>query len=258
MLLIFLLLASPFASSEHFEWGAGLLSLYGHHYRGSDQTKSWFFPTPYFTYTSQRIEAEPSFIRGIFVHNDFFSFKLSLMLGLNVESKENIARSGMPSLDYTVEAGPMLLFYVWRSEKKELAVNFEIPVRQSFATNLRYIKPVGLFTIPYVNIIHSPPPSRWSWKSEFSIGPMFADQGFHQYFYGVDQEFIREGRPYYRARGGYSGFQTALIIHKRVGNLAIIPFARWDYLRSAVFEDSPLVKVSNYMIGGLGLFWLFH
>ncbi|MGZ3808097.1 MAG: hypothetical protein ACXVCE_08425, partial [Bacteriovorax sp.] len=63
-----------------FEWGAGTLSIYGNHYRGSDQGRLWFFPMPYFTYKSDRIEAEPSFVRGIFIHNEWFSFKLSLML----------------------------------------------------------------------------------------------------------------------------------------------------------------------------------
>ncbi|MBI2522411.1 MAG: MipA/OmpV family protein [Bdellovibrio sp.] len=242
---------------KKFEWGVGLLSIYGHHYRGSDQAKSWFFPMPYFSYTSERIEAETSFIRGIFTRTKLFSFKLSLLLGLRVESENNRAREGMPSLDYTVEAGPMVIFYLWHSENKSLAVNLEIPVRESFATNLHYVRPVGLFTVPYINIIHTPIPSKWNWNSEFSVSPMFADQRFHQYYYGVDPQYVREDRPYYRARGGYSGFQTAIVMNKRVGNIAIIPFARWDYLKGAVFEDSPLVKVKNYAIAGLGIFWLF-
>ncbi len=256
---IFLLLSWTEArAGQNFEWGAGLLSIYGNHYRGSDQTKSWVFPMPYFSYTSERIEAEPSFVRGIFVHNEIFSLKLSLSLGLKVESKENRARAGMPPLDYTVEAGPMLLFYLWRSKKRELAINLEIPVRESFATNLHYLRPVGIFAVPYINVIHSPVPSRWNWISEFSLCPMFADQRFHQYFYGVDQAYVRPDRPFYHARGGYSGFQTAIVMHKRIGNFVIIPFARWDYLKNAVFEDSPLVKVKNYGLGGLGLFWLFQ
>lgn len=243
---------------KKFEWGVGLLSIYGNHYRGSDQSKSWLLPAPYFSYASEKIEAESSFIRRIFIHNERFAFKLSLMLGLNVESKENKAREGMPPLDYTVEAGPLFVFHLWHSENKEVTINFEVPIREGFATNLRYIKPMGFFTVPFINIIHSPAPSFWNWKSEFSVSPMYADQRYHQYFYGVGSEYARAGRPYYRAHGGYSGFQTALIMNKRIGNIAIIPFFRWDYLGSAVFESSPLVKVKNYGIAGLGIFWLFN
>lgn len=244
-------------SQKKFEWGAGLLSIYGNHYRGSDQAKSWILPVPYFTYNSERIEAESSFIRGIFAHNKWFAFKLSLLLGLKVESKQNRAREGMPGLDYTVEAGPMVVFHLWQSEDKELLINFEVPARESFATNLHYLKRVGFFTVPYLNIIHSPSPSTWKWKSEISVSPMFADKKFHQYFYGVDQQYVRIDRPYYHARGGYSGFQTSLIMNKRIDHFSIIPFFRWDYLKKAVFEDSPLVKVKNYLIGGLGLFYMF-
>ena len=240
-----------------FEWGAGFLNIYGNHYRGSNEAKAWIFPTPYFTYKSDRIEADPSFIRGIFYHNEWVSLKLSLMLGLNVESKSNKAREGMPSLDFTIEAGPMFIFHLWEAKQKDIIINFECPIRQSFATNLRYLKPVGLFTIPYINLIHSPTPATFNWSSEFSLGPMFANQSFHQYFYNVDKQFTRGDRPYYQARGGYSGFQTTWILNKRISNFVIIPFIRWDYLKHASFEDSPLVKIKNYTIGGLALYWLF-
>ena len=264
--LIFLLISSEnFANAKsnidtptQFEWGVGFLNIYGNHYRGSDQVKAWIFPTPYFIYKSDRIEADPSFIRGIFYHNEWFSFKLSLMLGLNVESKKNKAREDMPSLDYTIEAGPMFIFHLWESSQKDLKINFEIPIRESFATNLSYLKPVGLFTVPYINLIHSPTPSTFNWSSEFSLSPMFASQSFHQYFYNVEKQYTRIDRPYYQARGGYSGFQTALVLNRRFNNLVIIPFIRWDYLKHASFEDSPLVKSKNYTIGGLGLYWLFE
>ncbi len=258
-LFIILFASTNFASAAYkkFEWGAGVLSVYGNHYRGSDQFKLWYFPTPYFTYKSDRIEADPSYVRGIFFTNDWFSFKLSLMLGLNVESKENRARVGMPSLDYTIEAGPMFIFHLWKSEEKNLAINFECPIRESFATNLKYLKPIGVFAVPYFNIIYSPPPSQKSWNTEFSISPMFAEQKYHQYFYSVDKEYVRDGRPYYRAHGGYSGLQAAVVLNKRINNFVIIPFLRWDYLKNATFQDSPLVKIKNYTIGGIGLFWLF-
>lgn len=244
--------------SKKFEWGAGLLSIYGNHYRGSDQAKLWMFPTPYFTYSSERIEAEPSFIRGIFIRNDWFAFKLSLMVGLNAESKKNSARSGMPSLDYTLETGPMFIFHLWSSENKDVHLNFEWPLRVIFATDLSYLKHVGLFTVPYFSLKHLAGPKNWNWNSEFSVSPMFADAKYHRYFYEVAPEFITPERSLYHARGGYSGFQTALVLNKRIDNMVIIPFVRWDILKGAVFEDSPLVKSKNYLIAGLGLFWFFH
>jgi outer membrane scaffolding protein for murein synthesis (MipA/OmpV family) len=245
------------ALPQKFEWGAGFLSLYGNHYRGSDQAKFWFFPMPYFTYSSKLIEAEPSFVRGIFFRSDWFTFKLSLMLGPNAESKNNRARSGMPSLDYTIELGPMFIFHLWSTEDKIMRLNFEVPMRGIFATDLSYIRHVGLFTVPYLSLKHSNTIQSWNWSSEVTLSPMYADANYHDYFYGVSQQYARADRALYKAHGGYSGFQTALVFNKRFENVVVIPFIRWDYLDRAVFEDSPLVKTKNYIISGLGLFWLF-
>jgi outer membrane protein len=239
-----------------FEWGVGVLNFYGNHYRGSDQCKLWSFPLPYFTYTSEYIEAEPSFIRGVLFHNHWFSFKLSLMAGLNAESEKNRARAGMPSLDYTVEAGPLFIFYLWHTDNKNLALNFEWPVRKVFATDLSYLKDVGYFTVPYINLLHTPDPSSWMWNSEFSVSPMFADKKYHQYFYEVSKEFATPSRPVYQAHGGYSGFQSAIVLNKHFGNLVVLPLLRWDYLQGSSFSGSPLVKTKNYFLGGLGFFWL--
>jgi outer membrane scaffolding protein for murein synthesis (MipA/OmpV family) len=260
--LCFLLYSQILQASEgntqtsKFEWGGGLLGVFGNDYRGSDQGRFWFFPIPYFTYASQKLEAEPSFIRGIIFHNDWISFKLSFVLGLNVESKGNRARIGMPGLDYTFELGPMPIFHLWQSSNLNLAINLECPVRESFATDLTYIKPVGLFSIPYLNIIHHPNSGEGSWNSEFSLGPMYADKKYHQRFYEVEKEFVRADRAFYEASGGYSGLQTAIVLNKRFQNLLMISFVRWDYLKGAVFESSPLVKTKNYFVGGLGLFWM--
>jgi outer membrane scaffolding protein for murein synthesis (MipA/OmpV family) len=260
-LIIFLIVSNAESSedsSKEFEWGAGLLSLIGNHYRGSNQSKNWNFPVPYFSYKSDKLEAEPSYVRGIFYKNDYFSFKISLMLGLNVESEENTAREGMPQLDYTIEAGPMLIFYLWKSDDNKFRVNFEVPIRESFATNLRYLKPIGLIAIPYLNFIHNPKPSKWNWNSEFSISPMFASKSYHQYFYSIDKQYSTIERPEFEAQGGYSGIQATINLNKRIGNVAIIPVIRWDILNNAVFEKSPLVKTRRYVIFGMGLFWIIN
>lgn len=242
---------------KKLEWGAGFLNIYANHYRGSDQWKHWIFPIPYFSYSSEHLEAEPSFVRGIFFHNEWFAFKLSLMAGLNVESKDNRARQGMPSLDYTFEAGPMFIFHLWESEDNNMAINFEWPVREVLATDLSYLRQVGVYTVPYFNFIHAPTPSVWNWSSELSVSPMFGDREYHEYFYNVDPQFATAERPTFRSRGGYSGFQTTLVLNKRLKHFVIIPFFRWDYLEKAAFEKSPLVKVKNYGLAGLGFFWVF-
>ncbi len=253
---IFLLLFSSFALAE-FRWGAGALSLAGHHYRGSDQGRIWVIPTPYFIYNTPTTEAEPSFIRQTVYENGYFSFKLSLMAGLNVESEKNKARDGMPDLDYTFEGGPMLIIKLWQNEKQMIRLNLEAPLRAVFSTDLTYIDKAGLYGTPYLNFINDPNKKNNFLRTEFSIGPMFGDKDYHQYFFGVEKKYETASRRQYNSKGGYSGMQATILFKKRWDNLVLIPFLRWDYLKGAVFDDSPLVKQKNYVIGGIGTFWLF-
>lgn len=246
------------ASEGKLELGAGPLVVVGNHYRGSDQAKVWVFPLPYFSYRSDRLEAEPSFIRGILFHNRWFAFKLSLVPGLNVESKNNRARAGMPSLDYSLEVGPMAIARLWENKEKSVLINFEIPVRESIATNLWHYQTAGMITVPYLNLIYNPRENAfWSFDSEFSISPMFASQKYHDRFYTIAPEFQQRGRSTYRARGGYSGLQSAVVFNKRLQKMAVLSFFRWDSLKGAAFIDSPLVVQKNFFIGGLGIFWMF-
>lgn len=244
-------------SDEKFEWGAGFLAFRGGHYRGSDQTKDWFIPLPYFTYTSPYLEAEPSFVRGTFYKNDWMAFKLSLLAGLNVESETNRARQGMPSLDYTFEAGPMLIFNLWKSEDKKYVFSFEVPFRMVHTTDFTYVRPVGFFGIPYLNLRTAPLEYFMDWSFELSLAGMWGSKKYHNHFYGVSPIYATPSRPVYDAEDGFSGTQVTLILNKRYKDFVFVPFFRFDDLQGTAFEDSPLVKKRRYTIGGLAFFWLF-
>lgn len=249
-----LFFSRAFSEEVKKDLGVGPLVVVGHHYRGSDQGKIWIFPIPYFSYKSSRLEAEPSFVRGILFHNPYFEFKLSLVPGLNVESKKNRAREGMPSLDYSLEAGPMAIVHLWREEEHNLQLNFEVPVRESFATNMKRWRSAGLIAVPYFNLLYKPRHDHWNFDLEFSTGPMFASEKYHDRFYTVAPQYATPVRGAYQARGGYSGWQTALVLNKRLHNLALLSFLRWDDLLGVAFAKSPLVKQRHFFIGGLGLF----
>ncbi len=240
-----------------FEWGAGLLSLRMNHYRGSDQYKNYFIPSPYFKYRSENLEAETSYVRGTLYKNDYLILKMSFMIGFSVESEENRAREGMPDLGYLFETGPMLIIKLWESTGRGHLLTFESPVRYVFATDFTGIEPVGVLGIPYLNLVSFPRAYTLGWKSEFSVALMVGSRGYHDYFYTVPAKYARPERPEYRARGGYSGVQIAWILERRLGPVQLIPFFRWDYLKRAAFEESPLVRTKHYFAAGLGSFYIF-
>lgn len=238
------------------ELGAGLLSFKIPHYRGSDQKKDYFLPLPFFIYSSKNIEAEPSFIRGTFFRKGPFALKLSVLAGLSVESETNTARHGMPNLGFTVEVGPMILARLWTSKDKKYFVNLEFPFRYVMEIDSSP-KSVGLFSIPYINLVNLPKKETWNWGIELSFAVHFADQNYHDHYYSVGPDYVRAGRPQYSARGGYNGSSWVLILNRRFKNLYLVPFVRYDSIKSAVFEDSPLVREKDYLAFGLGSFWLF-
>ena len=249
--------ANRIESDTRFEWGAGLLSIKGAHYRGSDQSREWFIPIPYFSYTSERIEAESSFVRGTFFENDWFALKLSILVGLNVESERNRARAGMPNLDYTFEAGPVAIFKLWKSKNKLQSLTLETPFRQVHVTDLTYLDVAGFFGVPFISYKKVADDSLFGWGFEASVAYMWGSKKYHQYFYGVDQQFATSTRPQYVAQSGYSGTQLTVILNKRWRDLIFVPFYRFDWLGGSSFSDSPLVKKNSYQVGGLAFFWVF-
>lgn len=257
ILISFFCRAATGEESNSFEWGAGIVPLRLNHYRGSDQFKNYYIPSPYFSYKSEHLEAEPSFVRGVLFRNDIITFKISLMLGLSVESEENRAREGMPDLGYIFEMGPMLIIKIWESPAGKHLLTFEMPVRQVFATDFESVEPVGIFGVPFLNFISLPQKYTLGWRSEFSVAAMYGNEGYHDYFYTVRKRYATEERPAYHASSGYSGIQLAWVLHRKIGNMLFIPFMRYDYLKYAVFEESPLVKTRHYFAFGLGTFYLF-
>ena len=174
-----------------------------------------------------------------------------------MESENNRARADMPDLGFTVEVGPMVLIRLWTSPDKKHYLNFESPFRYVMELDLPLPKGVGLFTIPYLNLVNLPRKETGGWGSEVSFAVMFADRHYHDHYYSVDSPFVTPSRPFYKARGGMNGYSMVLIFNKRFKNLYAVPFIRYDSVSGTVFEDSPLVRKKNYIAAGTGLFWLF-
>jgi outer membrane protein len=258
ILLISLTSLSLARADEAYKYGLGLIGIGGNQYRGSDQTKAWIFPLPYISYKTENIEIESTFFKGTLYKHGRFAFNVSVMAGLNVDSQSNNARRGMPTLDYTGEAGFEARYTLWKSDDESMTLNFECPIREVFSTNLKNLVPIDYFTTPYLNFIFITKKSNFRYKTEISMGPMYAGKKVHAYYYDVAPNFALADRPAYSSKGGYSGFQNAWVNNIDFEHIGIINFFRWDLLNGAVFQSSPLVKEKHYLIGGLGVYWKFH
>ena len=261
--LAFILLASYLRAETTgdlplWEAGAGLLPFRADHYRGSPQHRWYYLPFPAYTVRSKNIEGENGYIRGhIKRFNEKLVLDLSFSLGLNVNSQNDHLRQGMRDLDPTFELGPILRYYLWKSKDQNHFLNIEAPYRAVYGTDLTYLEHVGYYSIPYLNLLSKGTPSTWGWGSEFSVGVQYGSKGFHDRFYAVDTKDVTESRKYYHASSGYSGVQFMATFNRRLGDILIIPFFRWDYLDGAVYNESPLYKSAHYTFFGVGLVWFF-
>ncbi|MBA2404465.1 MAG: MipA/OmpV family protein [Bdellovibrionales bacterium] len=263
MLLVLLSLFSSLTFADQkelplWEAGAGVLPFRANHYRGSPQSKNYFFPIPAYSVRSKNVEAENGYIRShIYRFSRDLVLDLSFSLGLNVNSDQNELREGMESLDPTFEVGPILRYYLWKSQDENHFINLEMPYRAVYATDLTYLDHVGYYSIPYINLLNKGTPGTWGWGSEFSIGPQYGSTGFHNRFYAVDTKDVTARREYHHSAKGYSGTQFVATLSKRLNDILIIPFFRWDYLDGAVYNKSPLYKDPNYLFYGVSVVWFF-
>ena len=110
-LLAALLLAAlaPSARAEpkpKWELGAGATVLRLPDYRGSDESRGYVYPLPYFVYRGEFLRLDREGLRGVLIESDRVEFDLSLFGSLPVDSSKNLARAGMPDLDPVLEIGP--------------------------------------------------------------------------------------------------------------------------------------------------------
>lgn len=258
--LLLLISKNLFAENKElplWELGVGALPFRADNYRGSPQNKWYLFPLISYSYRGRNVEAENGYVRGHIIKAGKFTLDLSLSLGLNVNSDSDRLRNGMRDLDPTFELGPILRYYLWKSEDENHFVNLEMPYRAVYTSNLKYVDHVGYYSIPYIHYLTRARQETYGWAAELTIGPQYGSAGYHHHFYGVNSEDENAERRSYSGKRGYGGTSLGMVISKRLGQFLVLPFFRYDYLDGAVYQDSPLFKNRHYTFFGVGLIWYF-
>lgn len=237
-----------------WEAGAGVGVASFQDYRGSDQRHTYVLPIPYLVYRGDFLQVDRDRIRGLLFETDAMAADISVFGSVPVKSDKNNARKGMPNLDLTVEVGPQLSFFLKRGKPSDYNLTLRLP--------LRNVRPVGAGTLGNAGWLFSPSLDlEWepepAWKAKVSVGPLFADKKYHDYFYGVKPQYATIERPAYFARGGYNGMQLFSTLSKRFPNFWVGAFLQADNLNGTAFEDSPLVKKKYSISVGFGISWVF-
>ena len=260
--LIFLLfMISPMLYAEEtsqidkskWEFGIGVGGVSLPHYRGSDQHAEYIGPIPYIRYDGKRLKIDREGGRFYFYNSEKIKVDVSLAFALQVDSDDNRARVGMTDLDDIIEIGPRMLFNLYESEDKNLRFRVGVPLRTAYATDFSHTENIGFVFSPYLQIRYFTS----GWESAVSLGPMWANESYHDYFYEVAPQYVSATRKEYNAEAGYSGSRLTLALSKRFDKLFFGLFARYDDLTGASFIDSPLIKQKDSFMVGVALSWVF-
>lgn len=238
-----------------WEAGLGVAVLDFPDYRGSSHSRAYVLPAPYFVYRGDFLKADRHGLRGSFLKSDALDLNMSLGASLPVRSSDIPVREGMPDLKPSVEAGPSLDATLWRSPTRDMKLDLRLPVR--FAVTVEsHSRYVGAQFYPHANVDILGPAGFAGWNLGLQAGPVFTDRRYNEYFYAVPAQYATASRPAYTAGGGYAGMQFLAAISKRFPKFWAGGFARFDTLRGAAFEDSPLLTSKRYVAAGFAISWI--
>ncbi|MBI5451795.1 MAG: MipA/OmpV family protein [Gammaproteobacteria bacterium] len=249
----------PAAQAQHlplWEAGVGMAAIHFPSYRGSAVRQDYLLPAPYVYYRGRYLQIGREDVRSMLFRSERAQFYISLGGEVPVRSQDNPLRRGMPDLDTTVEIGPTLEVALARSQRYRTDVDLRFSVAPVLATDLTQIHAAGWLFQPQLAIDSQDIAGISGLQGGLRAGPLFADQRYHQYYYGVDEVYARPDRAAYRARGGYAGSQLTVALNRRFDHVWAGGFLRWDDLDGATFIDSPLVETRSGFTAGFALSWI--
>lgn len=239
-----------------WEAGFGVYPVWVPDYRGSDESRLYVLPLPYFVYRGEILKVDRRGIYSRLFETDRVNIDLSADAGAPVDSTKNRARAGMPDLDPVFELGPSLEVCLEKRCDGERVLQFRLPVRAVFSTDFSSLKSIGGTAHPNLNLDIKNIGPGGGWNFGMAAGPLYATERLHDYYYQVDPAFATATRPAYDARAGYSGVRVTWSLSKRFRNMWFGAFARYDDLAGTAFEDSPLVRIHRSFMTGFGVAWI--
>ncbi|MDT8385428.1 MAG: MipA/OmpV family protein [Gammaproteobacteria bacterium] len=259
---LWLLISAPAAAYHLPKWelglGAGVLHMPA--YRGALGRENTWLPVPYVAYRGERFKADEEGLRSTLVERERFVLDFSLAGNLPVSASDGV-REGMADLDPIGEIGPSLDIALGQHGERHLGWEqqwwLRLPLRAALSVGDPWVAHRGWVFSPYLNWVwvRVGEAARWRWN--LSAGPIFASRANHDYFYSVGAADVTATRPAYASTAGYSGQRISLALAVNTKKWFVGGFVRYDDLRGATFEDSPLVETRGYLVLGVAVSRIF-
>jgi MipA family protein len=238
------------------ELGMGIAVLQFPAYRGSNQASTLVLPLPYLEYRGDFFKSDREGVRGSLFDSERVELSISVSGSPPTKSEGVDRRKGMPDLKPSLELGPQLNVLLSSPQLKDITLKLRLPLRQGITIE-NQPRDIGLTFSPNLNVDVANP---WGWSGAnlgFVVGPIFTSKRQNDNFYTVNAGHAAPARPAYQASGGYAGSQFLVSISRRLGDVWIGSYIRYDSLRGAVFADSPLVSTRHYLTAGFAVSYVF-
>ncbi|MGV6850935.1 MAG: MipA/OmpV family protein [bacterium] len=237
-----------------YQLGIGPVMVIAPDYRGSKNNTTLLLPFPLVIYRGERLVIDNGIDGVLLKKNDF---KLSISgSGSPPISNDSSIRQGLQKRSATAEIGPSFEWLLWFPEERDQSIWFELPVRSVFTVDSHFDH-VGFNANPRLTW-RKPAKYREDWKLAVLTGPLFADSGYHNYFYEVNNSEVIVNRPAYSSASGYSGYRFDFTFSRNYEHYWLGGFIRYDNINNAVFENSPLVETSQGLTAGIALSWIWR
>jgi len=249
-------LASGFALSAErpkLELGVALGGQVLNDYRGSKESQTQAYPVPILIYRGDFIKADRNGLRGEFLSTNQVELNISGEAALNGSSEDNRLRQGMPELESAFELGPSLNINL-TGEDFSRGWQLRLPLRAVTTIGESGVHFRGYNFNP--RFTYTAPNILGQWRAKVNVGVLYSSRKYHDYYYSVDQEFVTADRARYQAAGGYSGSYTKFSLGRRNGNFFYGLSLRYDNLKSAKFDNSPLVETKDYFAFSFAAAWM--
>ena len=244
-----------------WEVGVGIAAFRLPAYRGASGTVDYVVPFPYVAYRGERLRVDEEGFRGKLLERRRVRLDFSVAGNLPVQSDDEGPRAAMPGLDPIGEIGPSLEVSLWRDGERhvngETELWLRLPVRAALSAGDPLLAHRGWVFSPSLDLVYRKGRARSLQRWNLSLGPLYATQSYHDYFYEVDPKYVTATRHEFHPDSGYSGARATLSLSVNMDKWFLFGFVRNDVLRGAVFEGSPLVESGHYFALGVAVSRVF-
>ena len=192
---------------------------------------------------------------GQIVDTDRVKLSLGVSASFPEDSDSLAMRSGMPDLDFLVEAGPEIKFRLRGGEQDARELNLSLQLRAAVSLDGLDSKGRGVVFNPEIEYLARDLLGEGN-EVKLRLSSTWASDEFMNYFFGVAPQFATTDRPAFNARSGYLNTELLVGLKRKLSDrLEFRGSVRLWVNKGAKNDTSPLYQ-RDYDKGiRLALFW---